>query len=218
MHYEVLPEKAIGTEEPKDGPHSPASNVDFPELLRSQWGQVFRICLRITQNEHDAEDAAQDCFLRAFSHLHQFQGKAHISTWLCSIARNCSLMLLRKKRNKPEVKIDKSTDSNSDLSLLDPPDNRPDQLSRVLYAERYGMLVKSIAALPPTLRRTANLIILNELTPQEVGRSLDISSASVKARLFRARRCLMRVDKRRVKATMAHRNSIGDPGQTLDRD
>jgi DNA-directed RNA polymerase specialized sigma24 family protein len=126
-------------------------------------------------------------------------------------------MLLSKRRNKPEVKIENSPDSNGESPLLDPPDNRPDQLSRVLYAERYGLLAMSIAALPTTLRKTANLIILNELTAQEVCQSLDISSASVKACLFRARRCLKRVDKRHIRASVAHHNSVSSPGQTLSR-
>lgn len=197
MRCEVLPEKQVGTEATKCIRDSSVHNTDFSELVRLHWGQVFRVCLRITRNQHDAEDAAQDCFLRAFSHLDQFQGKAQISTWLQTIARNCSLMLLRKRRNRPEVNIDNSRDSNGNPASLDPPDRRPDQLSCVLYAESSGLLVKSIAALPATLRTTADLIILNELTLQEVGQILEVSSASVKSRLFRARSRLKRASKAR---------------------
>ena len=164
-----------------------AHSVDFSELVRLYWRQVFRICFRITRNQQDAEDAAQDCFLRAFSHLDQFQGKAQLSTWLTSIARNCSLMLLRKKRTKQEVQID--------LPLLDPPDRRPDQLSGVSYGESFELLVRSIAALPLRLRTVADLFILNELTVAEVAQILDLSNQSVKSRLFRARHRLSRFDK-----------------------
>lgn len=171
--------------------------VEFSELLRLHWGQVFRTCLCIVRDHHDAEDAAQDCFLRAFAHLHQFKGEAQISTWLNSIARNCSLMLLRKKRNRREVMIENSLGSDGNSALLDPPDSRPDQLKNVLCAENFRLLVKSVAALPNTLRTTADLILLNERTLQEVGQILEVSNAAVKSRLFRARRRLMPISKTR---------------------
>jgi RNA polymerase sigma-70 factor, ECF subfamily len=198
MQPEVLPEKTLGTEAPKCSRDSSVRKADFSELMRLHWEQVFRTCLCIVRNHHDAEDAAQDCFLRAFSHLDQFQGEAQFSTWLNSIARNCSLMLLRRRRNRPEGKIENWSDSNGNLALFDPPDSRPDQLSCVLRAESLGLLVKSIAALPTTLRATAELIILNERTPQEVGQILEVPYASVKSRLFRARGRLKRSPKARI--------------------
>lgn len=197
MRCEVLPERAAGAEASKHNRDSSVHNADFSELVRLHWGQVFRTCLCIVRNHHDAEDAAQDCFLRAFSHLHQFQGEAQIRTWLNSIARNGSLTILRKRRSRPEVKIENLSDANGNLALFDPPDSRPDQLSCVLYTENFRLLVKSITALPTTLRTTADLIILNERTLQEVAQILDVSNASVKTRLFRARRHLKRVSKTR---------------------
>jgi RNA polymerase sigma-70 factor, ECF subfamily len=197
MQPEVLPEKTFGTEAHKCIRDSSVHNADFSELVRLHWEQVFRTCLCIVRNHHDAEDAAQDCFLRAFLHLDQFQGEAQFSTWLHSIARNCSLMLLRRRRNRPEVKVENWPDSNGDLALFDPPDCRPDQLRCVLCAESLGRLVKSIAALPTTLRATADLIILNERPLQEVGQILDVSNAAVKSRLFRARNRLKRASEGR---------------------
>jgi RNA polymerase sigma-70 factor (ECF subfamily) len=202
MQCEALPETRAGINTPECSREAYANNVDFSELLKSHWGQVFRICLRITRNEHDAEDAAQDCFLRAFSHLHQFQGKAQISTWLCSIARNCSLMLLRNRRTRQEAQIENSPSSNGSLPFIDPPDSRPDQLSRVSHAESCELLAKSIAALPIRLRTVADLFILNELTVREVAQILDLSNSSVKSRLFRARRRLSRIDKRCLNANI----------------
>lgn len=202
---EVLCEKTYGREYPKRGRDDSSTPVlDFSELVRTHWGQVLRICRRITQNEHDAEDAAQDCFLSAFSHLDQFQGKAQISTWLYSIAKNCSLMLLRKRRIRQEIQIESPPDSNNDSRLFDPADNAPDQLSRVLYTESSGRFIKSIATLPITLRATAELCIVKDRTLQEAGQILGVSQACVKSRLFRARHRLNRSDKRRAQAKIAH--------------
>lgn len=198
MQCELLTERVVGTESPKRSRNSSVDNADFSELVRLHHKQVFRVCLNITRNHHDAEDATQDCFLRAFSHLHQFQGKAQFSTWLNSIARNCSLMHLRKRRNRTVGQIENAPEPNSNQGLFDPPDSRPNQLSCCLYAESSEMLLKSIAALPTNLRTTADLIILDERTLQEASSILDISSASVKSRLFRARNRLKRAFKTRT--------------------
>ena len=197
MQCEELSEEAVGREVPIGSRDSSVHDADLSEFVRSHWGQVFRTCLCIVRDYHDAEDAAQDCFLRACSHLSQFRGEAQISTWLNSIARNCSLMILRKKRNRREVMVENAPDTDVNLALLDPPDSRPDQLKGVLCAESFGLLVKSVAALPTTLRSTADLILLNERTLQEAGQILDVSNATVKSRLFRARRRLTRVAKSR---------------------
>lgn len=203
MQNKVVSKGPVGAEK---GTNSSTDSVDFSEVVRLHWRQVFRICLRITRNEHDAEDAAQDCFLRAFSHFHQFLGKSQFSTWLHSIARNCSLMLLRKRRGQ-EIPMHNSLDSNGELVLLEPADTRPDQLSRFLYAEHWLRLTESIAVLPGTLRTTAELVILKERPLQEVCKILDISHASVKSRLYRARRRMSRFEKTWFRAHIVHRDS-----------
>ena len=193
MQSEVLSQKVLGTEAPECSRGSSVHDAAFSELVKMHWAQVFRICLRITRNEHEAEDAAQDCFFRAFVHFHQFQGRAQFSTWLVSIARNCSLMLLRKKRVRPEIQMD-LPDGESGSRRLEPSDSNPDQLSLVLHAESRARIIRSIAALPANLRSAADLIILNELTLEEAGRILEISDGCMKSRLYRARRRLSRFD------------------------
>lgn len=181
MRCEVLPEVS------ENSPSPSVHEVEFSELVRLHWKQVFQTCLSVTRNQHDAEDAAQDCFLRAFCHLDQFQGKAKISTWLNIIARNCSLMVLRRKKSRPEVKVEDFPNFGDKLALFDPQDNRPDQLNCFLHAENLRLLSNAIAALPDPLRTTADLIILNERTQQEVCEMLEVSNATVKSRLHRAR-------------------------------
>ena len=210
MRCEVLPQNAIGAEALNLGQDSSSHNSTFSELVKVHRPQVFRICLRITRNEHDAEDAAQDCFLRAFTHFHQFEGRAQFRTWLTTIARNSALMLLRKKRVKQELPMD-MPDRDGEIGWLEPSDSDPDQLSRVLYAESHARFMRSIEALPATLRSAADLIILNELTLQEAGQILDITDACVKSRLFRARRRLSRFGKGRGKANVPHHRSINGP-------
>lgn len=209
MRWEAIPQNEDSTNAPDCNPESSSvDGVDFSELARLHWGQVFRVCLRITKNKHDAEDASQDCFLRAFTHFQQFQGNAQFSTWLNSIARNSSLMLLRKKKTKKEAQMEYSPDFSGELLQIEPADRRPDQLSRVLYAEGHAWLIRSIAALPATLRSAADLVIFNELTLQEAAQILEISDACVKSRLFRARRRLSRFHGRGSKSSAVHRATL----------
>src|SRR5271157_4728818 len=70
----------------------------YDQLVRKYERQVFRIAQHITQNREDAEDVAQDAFLKAYEKLEQFQGNSKFYTWLVRIAVNEALMRLRKRR------------------------------------------------------------------------------------------------------------------------
>ena len=70
----------------------------FQSLVEKHSSDVFRLAYRITGNEHDAEDAVQDTFLRAFQKLSTFDGRAKFGTWLYRVAANSSLDVLRRRR------------------------------------------------------------------------------------------------------------------------
>src|SRR5665213_3485988 len=81
-------------------------NAAFEQLVRQYERQIFRVALHITQNREDAEDIAQDVFLKAYQKLHQFQGNSKFSTWLVRIAVNESLMRLRRRKTAKTVSMD----------------------------------------------------------------------------------------------------------------
>src|SRR5258707_10707905 len=78
----------------------------FGELCERHMKQVSCVTRRIARNREDAEDAAQECFLSAFVHLKDFDGRSQFVTWLTRIAINAALMKLRKNRGAREVPID----------------------------------------------------------------------------------------------------------------
>ena len=92
----------------------------FVELTRRHSRRLLQTTYRITKNRQDAEDALQDSFLKAFSHLDNFQEKASFSTWLTRIAINSALMIRRKKRGHCEIPIDGSDDSGGTSVRWDP--------------------------------------------------------------------------------------------------
>src|SRR5260370_17816134 len=88
----------------------------FGELCERHMKQVSRVTRRIVRSREDAEDAAQECFLNAFVHLKDFDGRSQFATWLTRIAINAALMKLRKNRGPREVPIDEPN-----LSFESPP-------------------------------------------------------------------------------------------------
>jgi len=88
----------------------------FGELCERHMKRVSYVTSRITRNREDAEDAAQECFLSAFVHLKDFDGRSQFATWLTRIAINAALMKLRKNRRAREVPIDEPNPSSEPVA------------------------------------------------------------------------------------------------------
>ena len=112
-------------------------NVDaFAELRDRHSRRILWTAYRITKNWEDAEDALQDAFLKAFTHLNEFEDRCRFSSWVMRIAINMSLMILRKKRANKELSIDaRDNDSVSDDRWQMGPQGRSRAL---LFATRKG--------------------------------------------------------------------------------
>src|SRR5260370_5193667 len=77
----------------------------FDDLCKRHAEKMFRISYRITRNREDAEDAVQECFLNAFLHLQDFDGRSRFSTWLTRIAMNAALMKLRRNPSSRQTPV-----------------------------------------------------------------------------------------------------------------
>ena len=78
----------------------------FRELVERHGRMVFRVAYRITGNEADAEDVAQETFLKAYRSFDRFDSRASFSTWIFRIASNCAIDVLRRRKTRPEVPSD----------------------------------------------------------------------------------------------------------------
>jgi RNA polymerase sigma-70 factor (ECF subfamily) len=163
-------------------------NIDaFAALRDRHFRRILWTTYRITKNWEDAEDALQDAFLKTFTHLNTFEGRASFSSWVTRIAINMSLMILRKKRVIKELSIDTH---DNDCVLADRwqlRDLREDPERSYSRREREDLLRRAIRRLRPNLRTALELQQAQEYSTQEIADSLDISSAAVKSRLLRAR-------------------------------
>jgi RNA polymerase sigma-70 factor (ECF subfamily) len=164
----------------------------FGELCERHVKKVFYVAHRITRNREDAEDAVQDCLLNAFVHLRDFDGRSRFTTWLTRIAINAALAKLRKKRGIREVPMDEPNPS-PELAHSEIQDAAPDPEEAYRLCERKQIVNAAISGLRPHVRKVVELHQLQEHSVTETAQTLGISTAAVKARMFRARVALHRM-------------------------
>jgi len=160
----------------------------FEELVNRYENKIFRLTSNITHNHEDAEDAMQDAFLKAYSHLDSFQGDSRFYTWLVRIAANEALMRLRKRRPN-QVSVDEPIEREDEVDLLprEIEDWRPSPEEKYGEAEMRKILAESIEKLEPDYRIVLVLRDLEELSTQETAETLGLTETAVKSRLLRAR-------------------------------
>ena len=159
----------------------------FEELVRRYDRTVFRVARHITQNNEDAEDAVQDAFLKAFSGLDRFQGKARFSTWLYRITVNECLMKLRGRRNTCSISLDNDEFSEAPVVPLEVADWRPNPEQLYNQSELEQILARALRRLPAKCRVVFLLRDVEGFSTDDTAEALSVSVATVKARLVRAR-------------------------------
>ena len=159
----------------------------FGELCERHMKQVFCVTRRIIRNREDAEDAVQDCFLNAFVHLKDFDGRSKFATWLTRIAINAALMKLRKNRGAREVPIDEPNSSSEPVAQREFRHDAPDPEESCSLRERKRIVKSAISGLRPRARNVVELIHLQEHSIRETAQILGISTGAVKTRMFHAK-------------------------------
>jgi len=159
----------------------------FGTLVNHYDRRVFRMAKQITQNDEDAEDVLQETFLKAYSHLDDFQGNSKFYTWLVRIAVNEALMKLRKRRSDKTVPLDDPIDTGEDvvareIAVWD--ENPEDTYSR---EELASILDEAVQSLKPAYRTVFVLRDIEEMSIEETAEALNLSISAVKSRLLRAR-------------------------------
>jgi RNA polymerase sigma-70 factor, ECF subfamily len=159
----------------------------FSDLWDLYSRRVYRTLLGIMKNPHDAEDALQDAFLRAYLAIGDFEGRANFYTWLTRIAINSALGILRKRRCRPETSLDATLRLEDDSPRVDFRDSarNPEQI----YAEHEERenLKQAIQRLPLGLRNAIQMQVSGDCSVKELACRLNISEAAAKSRLHRAR-------------------------------
>jgi RNA polymerase sigma-70 factor, ECF subfamily len=158
----------------------------FEELVNRYEKKIFRLTMNITRNKEDAEDAMQDAFMKAYSHLHTFEQESRFYTWLVRIAANEALMRLRKRRAN-QFSLDEPIEGDDEIIPRDIEDWGPSPEQRYAQSELHEILNKVIDQLSPEFRVVFVLRDVEGLSTEETASTLGISVAAVKSRLLRAR-------------------------------
>jgi len=166
------------------------SAAAFAELYSTYSRRLFETILSITRNPHDAEEALQETFLRAYLAIKTFEGKSQIYTWLTRIAVNTALMVLRKQRVRPEVLFDTQPDDRCETIFFDPKDPAPNPEERYVLHQCQLKTLRAIRRLRPHLREAIRMRISHGWSTREISRALNISEPAVKSRIYRARQQL----------------------------
>jgi RNA polymerase sigma-70 factor, ECF subfamily len=160
----------------------------FYELISPYERRVYVAAVSVLQNEADAEEVAQEVFLKAFIHLHSFRGNAKFSTWLIQIAVNEARGKRRKDHKFLYDSIDeKAEDEESGYYPKNFADWRDTPSENLQRAELRMALRNAIASLNPSFRDVFVMRDIQNLSIAETAAVLQISQALVKTRLLRAR-------------------------------
>jgi RNA polymerase sigma-70 factor (ECF subfamily) len=198
------------------------SAAAFAELYSTYSRRLFQTILSITRNPHDAEEALQETFLRAYLAIKTFEGKSQIYTWLTRIAVNTALMVLRKQRVRPEVLFDPQPDDRCETITFEVRDSAPNPEELCVRHQCQLKTLRAIRRLRPHLREPIRMRMAHGWSIKEISRALNVSEAAVKSRLYRARQQLS-TSRGDLKCSAADQYSvacrgdleIGKPGRKL---
>ncbi len=161
----------------------------FEAIVFKYQDRIYNLCRRMLENPHDAEDAAQDVFLKAYQALPKFKPDASLYTWLYRIAANTCIDYKRKPVWESIFGNSEEDDRLVHDRVSDSPS--PEQLCQSKEIDR--ALQKGLGKLSPKLRAVIVLKEIEELSYEEIAETLDISMGTVKSRIARAREELQKV-------------------------
>jgi RNA polymerase sigma-70 factor (ECF subfamily) len=164
----------------------------YHELIRPYERSVYMMALSYMKNEADAEDVAQEAFLKAFHHLAGFRSEAKFSTWLVGIALNEARSRLRREGAVRMESIDDTLEEGGHMSPAVLRDWREVPSEALERKEVRQMLQKAITNLPEKYREVFLLRDVEELNVVETAAALSITVGNVKVRLHRARMMLQK--------------------------
>ena len=150
----------------------------FGMLVTRYQAGVFNVCYRILHERTDAEDMAQETFIRAYERLNTFDEEREFGPWIRRVAANVCLNQLESRRVTTPLDEDRDADETQ----------RPEKQAEV--RERSEQIRNALAALPPRYRVVVELRHYQELSYNEIAAELNISLSDVKSHLFRARKLL----------------------------
>ncbi len=166
--------------------------IAFERIVQQESPRLFRMIMRIVQDEDEARSVMQETYLQAYKRLDTFRRESKFSTWLYAIGLNLARASLRKMKRfdaLEEDKIDRLQPSYTGGMFTESPEAwNPQKMAE--RSERKALVHSAIAELPVDYRTVLTLRDIEELSTTEVAQTLNISEGAVRVRLHRARQAL----------------------------
>jgi RNA polymerase sigma-70 factor (ECF subfamily) len=156
----------------------------FSQIVERYQNYVFSLVLRFVENREDAEEIAQDVFVKAYRSLADFRGESKFSTWLFTIARTSCISFLRKR------KLDTQSLDNERTGIQLANKESGFRADIVEQKSRHAMLNESISMLSVDDSQVLTLFYKGEQTLEEIGKIMRLDPNTVKVKLHRARQRL----------------------------
>jgi RNA polymerase sigma-70 factor (ECF subfamily) len=156
----------------------------FADLVEAYQRPVYNLTYRMLGEAREAEDAAQEAFLRAYQHLERYDPQRSFKTWLLSIASNYCIDRLRKRR-LTWLSIDEPLPPHPALNS-----DAPGPEAATLSSERSEAVQELLSDLAPDYRAAVVLRYWYDMPYAEIAAMLDTTESAIKSRLFRARQML----------------------------
>jgi len=164
----------------------------FAQLINRYKNCIFNLVYRTTGNYADAEDTSQEVFLQAYKKLRDYRPAFRFRNWLYTIALNICRNKLKKEGRLEFISLDKPVKTEESEVYLQIPDRSPTPEESLITEMESKRISEMIHALPLKYRDVFLLRYTEGLTYEEISRVAGLSLGTVEARLFRARRLLMK--------------------------
>ena len=180
MRYQGFEDEQIWLEEARDG-----NKEAFGRLIEAYQSPVFNLAYRMLSNADEAEQAAQEAFIRAWTRLDSYNPNHKFSTWLLSITSNYCIDLIRKRR-KQLLSIDGPLPPHPALTS----ERSKGPEAQAVQTEENDVVQNLLNTLPEEYRETVVLRYWYDMSYDEIAEVMQTSVSAIKSRLFRARRQL----------------------------
>lgn len=163
----------------------------FAVLVDRYKDLVYTLAIRMMKNREEAEEVAQDAFIKTYKSLDKFKGESKFSTWIYRVAYNTCLDRLKKnKRTQNTVTIDEYTEHQ--VKTID------NALDKIEASEKKEAIQQCIELLPSDDSFLLTLYYFEELSLEEIGKIVGLKPNNVKVKLFRSRKKLATILKERL--------------------
>lgn len=164
-------------------------NDAFAQLVEAYQDRVHGLCLRMVSDREDAQDLAQEAFVKAWRGLKFYKHEAAFSTWLYRLTSNVCIDFLRQKKRRSAL----SLTSAEEEEQIDIPDPSPQPEELVMQQQRKEAVAEAMSQLEDEFRLVLTLRVVQERSYEEIAEIMDLKVGTVKSRLARAREKLRKI-------------------------